>query len=48
MARAGGVVPAPDMKTPRWSGSVVDDLVVRREQLLAAVAGTEPELRHPG
>lgn len=37
MARAGGVIPAPDMKTPRWSGPVVDDLVACREQLLAAV-----------
>jgi hypothetical protein len=35
MARAGGLIPEPDMKTPRWSGPVVDALVARREQLLA-------------
>ncbi len=27
MARAGGLIPEPDMKTPRWSGPVVDALV---------------------
>ncbi|WP_433358808.1 3'-5' exonuclease [Streptosporangium sp. CA-115845] len=36
-ARAAALVPAPDMKTPRWSGPVVDDLVARRAELLAQI-----------
>ncbi|MFI6816073.1 3'-5' exonuclease [Nonomuraea sp. NPDC050328] len=36
-ALAAGVVPPPDMQTPRWSGRVVDDLLARRDQLTAAV-----------
>ncbi|SDI46816.1 Exonuclease [Sinosporangium album] len=39
-AHAGGVIPPYDMKTPRWSGRVVDDLVARREELAASI----PEL----
>ena len=34
-ARAAALIPEPDMKTPRWSGPVVDDLVARRTELLA-------------
>ncbi|MET9067778.1 3'-5' exonuclease [Streptosporangium sandarakinum] len=33
-ARAAGLIPAPDMKTPRWSGPLVDALVARREEIL--------------
>ncbi|MER5424379.1 3'-5' exonuclease [Streptosporangium roseum] len=36
-ARAAGLIPPPDMKTPRWSGPVVDDLVARGADLLAAL-----------
>jgi hypothetical protein len=36
-AVAAGVLPEQDMKTPRWSGAVVDDLVARREELVAAI-----------
>lgn len=36
-ATAAGVIPAPDMKTPRWSGPLVEDLVARRDQLAAAI-----------
>jgi len=37
MARTGGLIAEPDLKTPRWSGPVVDELVTRREQLLAGL-----------
>ncbi|MER5649675.1 3'-5' exonuclease [Streptosporangium sp. NPDC002524] len=33
-ARAAALIPDPDLKTPRWSGPVVDDLVARRADLL--------------
>ncbi|MEV7012033.1 3'-5' exonuclease [Streptosporangium sp. NPDC051022] len=36
-AHAAGLVPDPDMKTPRWSGPVVDDLVARRQEILEAI-----------
>jgi hypothetical protein len=34
---ANGLIPPTDMKTPRWSGPLVDELVARREQILAAL-----------
>ncbi|HEX4815828.1 MAG TPA: hypothetical protein VFV66_24040 [Nonomuraea sp.] len=36
-AVACGLIPAHDMKTPRWSGAVVDGLVARRDELAAAI-----------
>ncbi|MGR6924258.1 hypothetical protein ACU635_59195 [[Actinomadura] parvosata] len=36
-AVACGLIPEQDMKTPRWSGAVVDDLVARRDELAAAI-----------
>ncbi|WP_431929859.1 hypothetical protein [Nonomuraea jabiensis] len=36
-ARAAGLIPAPDMKTPRWSGPLVDDLVARASEIVAAL-----------
>lgn len=36
-ARAAELVPPPDMKTPRWSGPVVDDLVARRQEILTGL-----------
>lgn len=36
-AVAAGVLPAQDMKTPRWSGALVDDMVARRDQLAADI-----------
>ncbi|MFI6513286.1 exonuclease domain-containing protein [Streptosporangium sp. NPDC050855] len=36
-ARAAELVPPPDMKTPRWSGPVVDDLVARRQEILGSL-----------
>jgi hypothetical protein len=32
-----GVLPACDLKTPRWRGATVDDLAARREELAAAL-----------
>ncbi|MEU6718325.1 3'-5' exonuclease [Nonomuraea sp. NPDC046802] len=32
--RAAGLIPDPDLKTPRWSGPKVDQLVADRERLL--------------
>jgi hypothetical protein len=32
-----GVLPAYDLKTPRWRGATVDDLVTRREELAATL-----------
>lgn len=32
-----GVLPAYDLKTPRWRGATVDELVARREELAAAL-----------
>jgi hypothetical protein len=36
-AVAAGILPEQDMKTPRWSGGVVDDLVARSAELAAAI-----------
>ncbi|GAA1015920.1 hypothetical protein Aple_010890 [Acrocarpospora pleiomorpha] len=36
-ALAAGVLPAYDMKTPRWSGPLVDQLEARREELTTAI-----------
>lgn len=36
-ARAAGVIPEPDMKTPRWSGQLVNELLARRDELLASL-----------
>ncbi|MEU7745401.1 hypothetical protein [Nonomuraea sp. NPDC049158] len=36
-AVAAGVIPPCDMKIPRWSGSTVDDLVTRRDELAAMI-----------
>ncbi|MFI7643352.1 hypothetical protein [Nonomuraea sp. NPDC049400] len=35
--RAAGLIPDPDLKTPRWSGPKVDELVADRERLLEAI-----------
>lgn len=36
-ARAAGLIPGYDMKTPRWSGRLVDELVARRDDILRAI-----------
>ncbi|MGW4411947.1 exonuclease domain-containing protein [Nonomuraea sp. NPDC004702] len=36
-ARAAGLIPDPDLKTPRWSGPLVDQLIADRERLLQAI-----------
>lgn len=37
LARQQGLIPGTDMKTPRWSGPVVDELVAGRDALDAAL-----------
>lgn len=34
-ARAAGLIPPPDLKTPRWSGTLTDELITRRGDILA-------------
>ncbi|MFI7467501.1 exonuclease domain-containing protein [Nonomuraea sp. NPDC049646] len=36
-AQAAGLIPDHDMKTPRWSGPLVDQLVARRQEILDAL-----------
>jgi Exonuclease len=36
-ARAAGLIPPPDLKTPRWSGPVTDQLTAHRDQILAGL-----------
>jgi hypothetical protein len=36
-ARAAGLIPQPDLKTPRWSGRLTDTLITRRGEILAAL-----------
>lgn len=36
-AVAAGILSPYDMKTPRWSGPLVDEMVARREELTAAI-----------
>lgn len=36
-ARAAGVIPAPDLKTPRWSGALTGTLIERRAAIVAGI-----------